>query len=93
MNCCNCNHRLTSRVNARQANEPKMMSKHGMAQANSQGLHNVCFKSISEETNVDQISYFKVKSKVSIRHIIKKKLTKEYASKHLNNFFVKVNMD
>jgi hypothetical protein len=69
------------------------MSKHGMAQANSQCPHKVCFKSISEETNVDQISYFKVKSKISIRHIIKKTLTKEYALKHSNNLFVEVDMD
>ncbi len=72
MNCWDCSHSLKTRVNARQANEPKMVSKHGMAQANSKGPRKVCFKSISEETNVDQISYFKVKSKISIRHIIKK---------------------
>jgi hypothetical protein len=61
VNCCDCSHNLTTKVNAKQANEPKMMSKHGMAQVNSQGPHKVCFKSISEETNVDQITYFKVK--------------------------------
>lgn len=93
MNCCDCSHRLTTRVNARQANEPKMMSKHGMAQANSQGPYKVCFKSISEETNVDQISYFKLNSKISTRHIIKNTLTKEYALKHSNNLFIRVDMD
>jgi hypothetical protein len=69
------------------------MSKHGMAQANSQGPRKVCFKSISEKTNVDQISYFNVNSKTSTRHIIKKTLTKKYALKHSNNLFIKVDMD
>lgn len=68
------------------------MSKNGMAQANSKGLRKVCFKSISEETNIDQISYFKVKSKISITYY-KKRLTKKYALKHSNNLFVKVDMD